>query len=161
MPTRPTPRPCPPNPCPCPPCEGSNTVTVEIPECYRGVISGLSRSGRFQRVIVKCDRPGGHQIFRSNLVGSGENLPLRSEFDQSTGGIPFGPFDHRVTLQFTIENAQYQNGTFRPSRVIAPVTVTRAPSDHHPYHTHVTTILSEEGDDTDFNDAIITVFALA
>ncbi|KAG6832836.1 hypothetical protein H0H93_013458 [Arthromyces matolae] len=69
-----------------------------------------------------------------------ENLPLRSEFDQSTGGTPFGPFNHRVTLQFTIENAQYENGTFRPSRVIAPVTVTRAPTDQHPYHTHVTTV---------------------
>ncbi|KAG6806872.1 hypothetical protein H0H93_002284, partial [Arthromyces matolae] len=130
-----------------------------IPENYEGVISGLSRSGRFQRVIVKCEKPGGQRIFRSNLVGSGENNPLRSEIDQSTGGIAFGPFEHSVTLQFTVENAQSSNGTFRASQVVKPVTVSKSPSGNHRHYTQVSTILSEEGDDTDFNDAIITVFA--
>ncbi|KAG6848079.1 hypothetical protein H0H93_003589 [Arthromyces matolae] len=160
MPGNPTPRPCPPNTPRPPPPGGPNTVTVEIQEGYEGVISGLSRSGRSQRVVVKGLKRNGEEIFRSNLVGNGENLPLKSEFDQSPGGIAFGPFDQLVTLQFTIEHANSANSrSFRPSRVISPITVNKSPSNNHRHFTQVTTILSEDGDDADFDDAIITVFA--
>ncbi|KDR70954.1 hypothetical protein GALMADRAFT_254573 [Galerina marginata CBS 339.88] len=119
----PGPKPTEPKPTPGQP----NDATGKIPIGYSGIISGLSRSYRTQNAVVTISAADGRKIFQSVLVGSGENKPMTEEIDPNSTGIAFGPLNYEANVIVSIKNASLGGRDFRPSTVIAPITVAKEP----------------------------------
>ncbi|KAG6832850.1 hypothetical protein H0H87_000204 [Tephrocybe sp. NHM501043] len=116
----------------------SNVSTVQIPARYSGIISGLARSPRKQRAVIRIYDSTGLEIFRSILIGDGQNVPLKEQIDPSSTGLAFGPFDYDASVMISIENEK--DGHFWPSHGLAPITVNKAPTAKHPTAIRVTTV---------------------
>ncbi|KAG5639728.1 hypothetical protein H0H81_000008 [Sphagnurus paluster] len=71
--------------------------------------------------------------------------------------LSFGPSTEVLTIHVVIEHSEKPGGKFSPSKVIDPVTVRKEPDAYSPLTIIVSTILSEDNVDDDYNDCIVTI----
>ncbi|KAF8065192.1 hypothetical protein FPV67DRAFT_1671471 [Lyophyllum atratum] len=131
--------------------------SVRIDVGFRGTVTGLTRAGYDQRATVNIKNSAGRTLASTSLVGKGENVPMTQEVNTSLPAWSFGPFNEAMTVNVSIEYAQ-SGGNFVPSRAILPVTVVKNPDASSPQTYVVSTLLSEDSSDNDFNDCIISIF---
>lgn len=133
----------------------NSSVTIE--PGFRGTVTGLTRAGYNQRATINIKNFAGRTLASTSLVGKGENVPMTQEVNPALPAWAFGPFTEAMTVNVFIEYAS-TGQTFVPSRAILPVTVTKKPDESSPQTYVVSTLLSEDSTDNDYNDCIISIF---
>ncbi|GLB39852.1 hypothetical protein LshimejAT787_0703620 [Lyophyllum shimeji] len=133
----------------------NNSVRVE--PGFRGTVTGLTRASYDQRATITVQNAARRTLASTTLVGKGENSSMTQEVNKALSAWAFGPFDEAMTINVSIEFAS-SGKEFRPSKAILPVTVTKNPDGSCPQTYVISTLLSEDGSDNDFNDCIISIF---
>ncbi|GLB39846.1 hypothetical protein LshimejAT787_0703560 [Lyophyllum shimeji] len=135
----------------------SNVSSVELEPGFRGTVTGITRAGYSQRATVEIKKADGRTVASTTLVGKGENVPMTQEVNPALPAYAFGPFAEPMTVKVTIEFAT-DGQHFKRSKEVAPVTVIKKPDESSPQTYVVSTLLSEDSTDNDFNDCIISIF---
>ncbi|KAF8156532.1 hypothetical protein B0H34DRAFT_674992 [Crassisporium funariophilum] len=133
----------------------NNSVKVELG--FKGTVTGLTRAANHQRATIEMKNASGRVLASTTLVGRGENVPMTQEVNPALPAWSFGPFNEVMTVFVKIEYSQ-SGGNFLPSKEILPVTVKKEPDTSSPQTYVVSTLLSEDAGDNDFNNCIINIF---
>ncbi|KAF5384297.1 hypothetical protein D9615_003309 [Tricholomella constricta] len=133
----------------------NNSVKIEVG--FRGTITGLTRSMNHQRATITMKNDAGRTLASTTLVGNGENVPMTQEVNETMRAWSFGPFKDSMTVSIQVEHSQ-TGESFSPSKAILPVTVRKEPDASYPQTYVVSTLLSEDSNDNDYNDCIISIF---
>ncbi|KAG6835273.1 hypothetical protein H0H93_003240 [Arthromyces matolae] len=111
----------------------------------------------YQRATLSIKNELGRVIALTTFVGQGANVPATQESHLGSSTWCFGPFEENVSLDVLIEHSP--NGDiYKPSKIMTPVHVNKQADGSHPAAYHLTTILSEDNDDNDYNDCILNIF---
>ncbi|KDQ10659.1 hypothetical protein BOTBODRAFT_46877 [Botryobasidium botryosum FD-172 SS1] len=123
---------------------------VQVPAGYRGTITGVARSGNLQRAKFELKDNTGYVL--------GVSQVMDQQVDPSSTTWSFGPFAFTATISVVVDYQGAPGQTFKPSKVVAPITVAKVANakNHHGYI--ISTVLSEDHTDNDYNDAIISIF---
>jgi len=132
--------------------------SVKIDVGFKGTVAGITRAEFEQRATISVKNSAGRVLTSTSLVGKGENsVPMTQEANSDLTDWSFGPFSQPMTIDVLFEHSQ--NGqNFSTSKAIAPITITKKPDSSSPQTFIVTTMLSEDSSDNDYNDCIISIF---
>jgi len=133
----------------------NGSVTVE--PGFRGTVTGITCARYEQRATVNIKNAAGRSLASTTLVGKGDNVPMSQEVSPTMPAWAFGPFTEAMTVNVVIEYAS-PGQDFAPSKAVLPVTVLKTPDGSSPQTYVMSTFLSEDSTDNDYNDCVISVF---
>ncbi|KAG6826108.1 hypothetical protein H0H92_001109 [Tricholoma furcatifolium] len=142
----------------------NNVKIIIVPAGFTGCVSVISRAMYTQRATVKLFDVDGDLMGSTVFMGSGENVVLTEKSDPSSTGYSFGPWNDDARIEITIENKPNGTTNFRPSHTLNPINsprlqVVKSATKKTPIHYRGSTILSEDTNDNDYDDCIVSVFA--
>ncbi|KAG6860711.1 hypothetical protein C0995_008296 [Termitomyces sp. Mi166 len=123
----------------------SNQSIVTVEPGHKGTVSGVTAALFHQRATISIQNAAGRVLMLITL-----------EADPTSQVLSFGPFNELVTINVLIENSE-KGDNFSVSKV-KPLNVSKQADASNPVHYLVSTILSEDHVDDNYNDCIITIF---
>ncbi|KDQ10660.1 hypothetical protein BOTBODRAFT_35979 [Botryobasidium botryosum FD-172 SS1] len=135
--------------------------TIQVPAGYRGTATGIIRSaGHLQRAKFELKDSTGYILASSTLVGTGGDVVMKEQVNPNSMGWSLGPFPQSATMSILIENQASAGQPFKASKVIEPINVYKPADSLNRTQYLLTTVLSKDHNDNDWNDATINVFRL-
>ncbi|THU76552.1 hypothetical protein K435DRAFT_974386 [Dendrothele bispora CBS 962.96] len=132
-----------------------NLLCIRLHRSFKGFAAGVVSADYKQRAFFEVRRDG-VVIASATFEGQGNRVNMKNIMDNREHWS-FGPFDFDATLYVVISN-QPHGGTYRPSKMVGPLTIEKKSEADFPMEFYKSTVISDDaGGDNSHDDCTFVV----